>query len=46
MDISQQRRALAEYYGVNSAFAQRMKTMRDSQVTAIYLRLKGKGILK
>lgn len=38
--------ALKKHYGVNSAFAKRLDRMSDDQVIAIYLRLKGKGVLK
>lgn len=41
-----ERDALKQYYGKTSQFAQRVDKMSDSQVLAIYLRLKGKGFVK
>lgn len=40
------RQELIKYYGAGSSFAQRVKLMKDSQVTAIYFRLKKKGVFK
>jgi hypothetical protein len=40
------REALRKHYGSGSPFAQKLKTMKDDQVQAIYFRLKNKGVLK
>jgi len=46
MNTQQMREALKSYYGSGSPFAQKLKTMPDKQVQAIYFRLKNKGVLK
>lgn len=46
MNVHQMREELRRYYGSGSPFAQKLKTMKDQQITAIYLRLKNKGVLK
>jgi len=46
MDTRLMRDALRSYYGSGSPFAQKLKTMSDKQVQAIYFRLKNKGVLK
>lgn len=40
------RETLRVYYGSGSPFAQKLKTLPDRQVLAIYLRLKTKGLIK
>lgn len=44
--MQNERQALKQHYGKNSQFAKRVDAMSDSQVLAIYLRLKGKGLIK
>lgn len=46
MNTNQMREELRLYYGSGSPFAQKLKTMKDPQVQAIYFRLKKKGALK
>lgn len=46
MDTYQMREALRLHYGSGSPFAQKLKTMSDKQVQAIYFRLKNKGAIK
>lgn len=46
MSATAERLALIQYYGKHSQFANRLSTMSDSQVIAIYLRLKAKGVIK
>lgn len=46
MSATAERLALIAYYGKNSQFANRMRTMSDSQILAIYFRLKAKGAIK
>lgn len=46
MNVNQMREALRLYYGSGSPFAERLKTMKDQQVQAIYFQLKNKGALK
>lgn len=46
MGAQAERIALTEYYGKNSPFASKLKSMPDNQVIAIYLRLKNKGVIK
>ena len=46
MSATAERNAVKAYYGRNSQFARRLDTMSDSQVIAIYYRLKSKGFVK
>jgi hypothetical protein len=46
MNVYQMREALRQYYGSGSPFAEKLKTMSDGQVIAIYFRLKNKGVIK
>lgn len=46
MNVEQMRMELRLYYGPGSPFAERLKSMKDSQIKAIYFRLKEKGVFK
>lgn len=46
MGANAERIALTVHYGKNSPFARKLKSMPDTQVIAIYLRLKKKGEIK
>ena len=46
MSARAEREAIKYVYGKNSQFAKKVDKMSDSQVIAIYLRLKLKGIIK
>jgi len=46
MNVNDMREALRLYYGTGSPFSSKLKTMKDSQIQAIYFRLKEKGVFK
>jgi len=46
MDVRYMKDALRTYYGSGSPFSKKLDSMSDSQVIAIYYRLKQKGVLK
>jgi hypothetical protein len=41
-----EREAIKHVYGKNSQFAKKLDKMSDSQIIAIYIRLKSKGVIK
>lgn len=46
MNVATMKQAIRFYYGTGSSFSKRLDTMSDSQVIAIYMRLKSKGVIR